>query len=263
MPTILKFKMRRTLLLLLFIFVIQSCKTQKDVIYFQNVDEVINNNPDLFQNPKIQAGDLLSIVVSSYHMDAVIPFNLAVGVNASDEQSNARGQLQVQNYLVDSNGMINFPVLGEIHASEKDRQTLAKELQERIKVYVKEPIVTIRLLNFKYTVLGEVKNPGVFTTDNERISFLEALGSAKDLTIYGRRDSIILIRNEDNIIKKHYIDLRDASMVDSTYYFLRQNDVVYVQPNEIKTRESKVSPFNPLMVSIASVTLALITLLTR
>ena len=263
MPTILKFEMRRTLLLVLFIFVIQSCKTQKDVIYFQNVDEVIDNNPELFESPKIQTGDMLSIVVSSYHMDAVLPFNLSVSATSAEEQMTGRGRQQIQNYLVDSNGNINFPVLGIIKVAGKDRQELSDELQLKIQRYVKEPIVTIRILNFRYTIIGEVKNPGVFTTENEKISVLEAIGAAQDLTIYGRRDSIMLIRNENNTISKHYIDLKNASIVDSSYYFLKQNDVVYVQPNNTKTMESKVSPFNPLLISVASFGLALLTFITR
>lgn len=251
------------LLLLLFSILISSCKTQKEVVYFQNIDEVIKDNQDLFTSPKIQTGDLLSINVSSYNMESTIPFNLTITANSPGSNQNIRGQQQAQSYLVNSDGNIDFPVLGRINVENKSGQEISSMLQEKIKKYVKEPIVTVKLLNFKFTVLGEVRNPGVFETQNEKVTILEALGKAKDLTLYGRRDSVMLIRNENNKFSKHFIDLKSASFIDSSYYYLRQNDVIYVQPNKTKTKESKVTPFNSLMISAAAVAIALITLIAK
>lgn len=242
---------------------ISSCRTKKEVVYFQNIDKVIGDNPDLFTSPKIQTGDLLSIHVSSYNMESTVPFNLTVTANLPGTNQNIRGQQQAQSYLVNSEGNIDFPVLGRIYVANKSGQELSSMLQEKIKKYVKEPIVTIKILNFRFTVLGEVQSPGVFETQNEKVTILEALGQAKDLTIYGRRDSILLVRNENSKFSKFYIDLRNDAFVDSAYYYLKQNDVIYVQPNLTKTRESKVSPFNSLMISIAGTAIAIITLIIK
>lgn len=242
---------------------ISSCGTKKDIIYFQNIDEVIKENKDLFKSPKIQTGDLLSINVSSYNMESTIPFNLTVTANLPGNNQNIRGYQQPESYLVNSDGNIDFPVLGRIYVANKSRQELSNMLQDKIKEYVKEPIVTVKILNFRFTVLGEVKNPGVFVVQNEKVTILEALGQAKDLTIYGRRDSILLVRNENSKFSKFHVDLRNDTFIDSAYYYLKQNDVIYVRPNDIKTKESRVSPFNSLMISTASLALAVITLIIR
>jgi polysaccharide export outer membrane protein len=170
----------------------------------------------------------------------------------SGPAANAQGNILRQTYLIDPEGNIEFPVLGTIKVGGLTRVEATKMLKERIGEYVNEFIVNIRLINFTITVLGEVARPGAFTVQNERVSLNEALGLAGDLTIYGRRDNIFLIREVDGKKKYAKYDLTSINVVNSPVYYLSQNDVIYVEPNSARIKTSSFNPNNGILISAVS-----------
>lgn len=235
-----------------------SCASPKDVVYFQ--DEILGNitaeNNKNFQI-KFKPDDLLTIDVSALDPDAARPFNLpAVSYNSSSVIS-ARGELKMQTYLIDSQGNIEFPVLGTVTLGGLTRSEANTMLKEKLVEYIKNPIVNIRLANFTVTVLGEVNQPGTYRVEDERISVTEALGLAGDLTIYGKRNNIFLIREVGNEKRFAKLDLTSINVVNSPYYYLTQNDVLYVEPNKAKVRSSSYNQNNGIIIS-AIATLATI-----
>ena len=155
----------------------------------------------------------------------------------------------MQTYLVDYNGNIEFPVLGTLHIAGMTRIGLTTMLKEKISEYAKDPIINIRLINFTVTVIGEVSSPGTFTIQNERISLPEALGLAKDLTIFGKRQNVLLIREVDGRKKFAKIDLTSVNSVSSPLYYLQQNDVIVVEPNNSRIRSSNYNQNNAVLIS--------------
>lgn len=235
-----------------------SCASPKDVVYFQ--DEILGNitaeNNKNFQI-KFKPDDLLTIDVSALDPDAARPFNLpAVSYNSSSVIS-ARGELKMQTYLVDSQGNIEFPVLGTVTLGGLTRSEANTMLKEKLVEYIKNPIVNIRLANFTVTVLGEVNQPGTYRVEDERISVTEALGLAGDLTIYGKRNNVFLIREVGNEKRFAKLDLTSINIVNSPYYYLTQNDVLYIEPNKAKVRSSSYNQNNGIIIS-AIATLATI-----
>ncbi len=213
----------------------------EDVAYFQNTankEEV--SSVDSFE-PVFKIDDIINISVSAADMDTARPFNLSQGFSSSSEEgaNSSSGNSQSPSYLIDYEGNIEFPVLGKLKVVDLTRIQVKKMIREKLKSYINDPIVTVRLNNFKITVLGEVRNPGAFSVPNERITIIEALGLAGDLTIKGKRTNITVIR--ENGVKKifHKIDLTSKEIFSSPGYYLTQNDVIYVEPNESKLRESE------------------------
>lgn len=207
-----------------------SCVSSREAVYFNNVpDQSLNINPD--EEQKIVPNDILSITVTSLNPEASLIFN-----NSSPNISTATG------YLVDQDGYIQFPVLGKLKVADFTKKQLTDNLRTSLidKKLLVDPVVTIRYLNFRVTVLGEVLRPTVVLVPNEKISLLEALGMAGDLTIYARRDNVTLIRDENGkrLIKR--INLNNGDIFNSPYYYLKSNDIIYVEPN--KTKISSSSP---------------------
>jgi len=239
------------------ILIITSCGTRKDLVYFQ--DEVLTEaDLNYTQDSELtfMVGDLLTIDVSALDPEVVKPFNLPP-VSYNSTVISAQGTLRMQTYLIDNNGNIEFPVLGTIKMEGLTRSGANNFLKERLLEYVKNPIVNIRLANFTITVLGEVSKPGTYTIQDERVSLTEALGLAGDLTIYGKRDNVFLIRERDG--KKQYtkFDLTSIRVLQSPNYYLAQNDVIYVEPNKARIRQSSYNQNNGVIIS-AVATLATI-----
>ncbi|WP_224483077.1 polysaccharide biosynthesis/export family protein [Robertkochia aurantiaca] len=250
------------LLVAFFLLFVGSCASKKDIIYFQDINTVMENVPDYSYTAVIQKNDLLQITVSSYDLKTVQPFNLPVTA-APNLNGNVKGQIQLQSYLVDSDGNIQFPVLGTIHVAGMSRQELVKELEKQVSEYVVDPIINLRILNYKVTVIGEVMRPGTYSIQDERITLIEALGMAGDLTIYGKREKVLVLR-ENNGVKTHgMVDMTSTDFIDSPFYYLQQNDVVYVQPNNAQVQASSYNRNIPIFVSISSVLVSLIILITR
>lgn len=241
-------KIRILSLSLLAIFIATSCASRKDLIYFQ--DEplsggYIDSTPEqLFY----KADDILTIIVSAADPIAAKPFNLST-VTESIDLINATGRERMQNYLIDHNGNIEFPVLGTLHVAGMTRIELTKMLKERISEYTKDPIVNIRLVNFTVTILGEVSSPGTYTLENERVSLPEALGLANDLTIFGERKNILLIREIEGRKKFAKIDLTTVKALSSPVYYLQQNDVIIVEPNNARIRSANYNQNNAILIS--------------
>ncbi|WP_033958620.1 polysaccharide biosynthesis/export family protein [Psychroserpens jangbogonensis] len=255
------FNLNHTIKLLsIFIFVIaSSCASRKDIVYFQ--DEPLNTESELDNMVELtyKTNDILTIDVSSIEPAAVMPFNLAP-VSYGDTNGsnlNANGSLMRQTYLVDPSGSIEFPVLGTLTVSGLTRTQATEMLKERLREYVRDAIVNIRLINFTVTVLGEVNRPGTYTIQDERISLSEALGLAGDLTIYGKRDNVFLIREVNGKKKYAKLDLRSINVVNSPVYYLSQNDVIYVEPNKAQVRQSSYNQNTSVIIS-AVATLATI-----
>lgn len=233
---------------ILALIALSSCASRKDHIYFQDeplVDGQINSAPkQLIYKPD----DILTINVSAADPIAATPFNLAV-VSEIDDLVSANGAIRMQTYLIDYNGNIEFPVLGTLHLAGMTRIEATAMLKEKISEYAKDPIVNIRLVNFTVTIIGEVSDPGTFTIQDERITLPEALGLANDLTIFGKRKDILLIREVDGIKKFAKIDLTSVNAVISPLYYLQQNDVIVVEPNKARIRSSTFNQNNAVLIS--------------
>lgn len=240
---------------LLFIGIIifcSSCGTTKNFSYFQDLDEYLQKEvalSDSVQVIKIKPDDQLAIVVSSVNPQAVAPFNLPV------MPQNNLTQTSLPSYLVDSEGEINFPTLGKIRLAGLSMEEAVDLLQIRLEDYVKDPIVNVQILNFRVSVLGSVNAPGPFYFTGQRVSLLDAIANARDLTLYGRRDNVLLIR--ENGSKKEFIrfDLTKSSNVfSSKYFYLQQNDIIYVESNKEHQKDAQMSQqkqFNLTLITTA------------
>lgn len=223
------------------ILLLVGCASSKDVLYLQGVENPSMTEFELL-SPVVQPGDLLAITVNSDNPELSAPFNLPM-VSYASNTGRGLGIQYLQGHLVGKDGALNFPLLGKINAAGLTKQQLVEKIERELKAgsYLKDPIVTITFLNFKVSVLGEVSRPGTFNIENERVTILSAISMAGDLTIYGRRDNVIVIREENGkrMIVSH--DLRSPDIFQSPCYFLKQNDVVLVSPNKTKAQMSSIN----------------------
>jgi len=228
-----------------------SCVNTKAVTYFNNISDTVLSSPTAGLEPVIQKGDLLSISVSSLSPEVTTIFN-AANTPAITSSMSSNTLSQAVGYLVSQKGDIDFPMLGSIEVvgltKEELKDMIANKLAEKKLLF--NPIVTVRYLNFHVTVLGEVNKPGVITIPNEQVTLLEAIGIAGDLTIYGKRNNIMLIRKEDGKKVVQRIDMNSESLLTSPYYYLKTNDVIYVEPN--KNKVASVSQSRQLLPIILS-----------
>lgn len=251
------------ILLCLSLVITCACSTPKDITYFQHLQDASQVQLDsmyIKYSAKICSDDLLGITVSGQNVAGVAPFNLPAISFMTPASVTAAGRRDaqpvtpssLQPYLVDEDGYIQFPVLGRIKIGGLTKVEAIKLLEGRISEHVKEPIVTIQNLNFKVSVLGEVNNPGPFFLTNERISILDALSLAGDLTIYGKRENVLVIRDNAGQKEFHYFDMTSTDIFKSPYFYLQQNDVVYVEPNDARKRNTNYSQSNQYNISIVS-----------
>jgi hypothetical protein len=236
-----------------------SCGSSKKVVYLQDVDVNKRIKAECEYKTVIHPDDLLSVIVSCDDLESALPFNtpmigLGREVNTTSTQQIPRG------YLVDKNGEIDFPVLGKLKVVGISRNELSDMLKEKLSVYLKNPIVTIQFQNYKVTVLGEVKNPGSYKVTSERISLFDALGMAGDLQINGKRKNILIMREQGDEKVFARVDLTSSDFIDSPFFYLQQNDVVYVEPNKGRIAGGSMSTFLPYILSSVSTIVALITL---
>ena len=220
----------------LMIITISACIDMKKVTYFNNLPDGEIKSSDT-TGSLIHKKDILSITVSSSNPDASAVFNTS-NFHSSAQAPINESALQLVGYIVNENGNIVFPVLGNLHAEGLSTKQLSDKIAKMLfdQKQLIDPIVSTRLMNFRVTVLGEVGHPGVVAVPNEQISILEALGMAGDLTIYGRRDNVLLIREKDDRKIVRHIDLNSPQILSSPYYYLKSNDVIYVEPNINKAR---------------------------
>ena len=232
---------------------LSGCSSYKKVPYLQDAD-VVNSlqTPLPMYDAKIMPKDLLTITINSTDPEAAAPFNLTV-------QSSSSGQSSLQQYLVNNDGSIDFPVLGRLEVSGLTKSEAENLIREKLGAYLKEsPIVTVRMTNYKISVLGEVASPGMFTINNEKVNIFEALALAGDLTIWGMRDNVKLIR-ENAVGQREIINLNlnKADIITSPYYYLQQNDILYVTPNKTKAKNSDVGQSTSTWFSATSILISI------
>ncbi len=241
------------ILLIGVIFIISGCTSQKKLVYFNQLDkedaENINSQVTFQHESKIVVGDLLGIIVSGNDPRAVATFNLPVISNYSPNSEQITTTQSLQPYAVDIDGTINFPVLGKLKVVDMTRVELIDLLTKRIGEYVQKPVVNVRFLNLGFTILGEVNRPGRFTF-TERTSIIDALGMAGDITVYGKRDNVLIARENNGKKEFARLNMNDHSIFLSPYYYLQQNDIIYVEPNNIKQINSQSLPL--ILTSVSS-----------
>lgn len=244
--------------------VMASCGSTKDVAYFQNSDRVILGNTEAMFDARIMPKDVLTITVSTTDPEASAPFNLVVGSLINGDRLQTQ-MATLQNYIVDNNGNIEYPKVGSVHLGGLTKAQAEQTILSRIMPYMnpnEKPIVAVRMVNYKVSVLGEVARPGMYTVANEKITVLEALALAGDLTIYGVRTNVKLVREaSDGKKTMHTLDLTDAAVVTSPYFYLQQNDVIYVEPNKVKSQNSTVGQTTSLWFSATSILISMASLL--
>lgn len=238
-----------------FLVLLFSCASKKDMIYYQDIDTLTAQEKSPSYEIKIQPDDLLMISVSAEDPEIAKAFSL----NISSEITAGASAGSV--YLVDANGFIDFPTLGKMKVSGLSRTEVLQLLDGKLSQYIKKPIVSLRITNFKVSVQGEVLAPGTFPVASERITLIEALTMAKDLTVYGKRKNILIIREIDGVKTFNRVDITSASFMNSPFYYLAQNDVVYVEPNQNKINGSVVGPSTSIIFSITSILITLATLI--
>lgn len=248
------------------ILLLVSCKikdnAQNDLNYMQNIEQVAIEASAKNSGNTIQTGDQLVILITAKDMDVVKPFNQ--NYSSSDiiqTNANAGGNMPNQGataisgptYIVDSNGDIDFPVIGKLSTTGKTLVDLKTEIREKVRQYVINPTVNIRLANFKITVLGEVNRQGDYIVANGQATILNALGLAGDATMYGKRDDVLVIRTEDGKITHGKVNLQDANLINSPFYYLKQGDAVIVQSNKAKEITARQNPNTGLYLTAISI----------
>ena len=262
-------KLQSTLLIkstgfLALLFLLFSCASKKDVVYYQDIDTVAPQQNANSYEVKIQPDDLLMIIVSAEDPEVAMPFNLTNVVVANSSRLDiATGQQVIQSYLVDRNGIIEFPIVGKLQVGGLTRTEVLQLLQNKIGTYIKKPIVNLRIMNFKISLQGEVNLPGTYPVVSERITLVEALSMAKDLTIYGKRNNILVIRETNGVKSYNRVDITKSDFINSPFYYLAQNDVVYVEPNKTKINSSAVGPNTSVIISAVSILVSLTVLIFR
>jgi polysaccharide export outer membrane protein len=243
----------------LIIVLFSSCANSKKMIYFQ---ETVPSEAtkEMNYSPVLKKDDLLSIAVSSSSIEASTPFNIQVPQTGASSGGSGGGQ---QGYLIDENGDINFPFLGKIQLLGMTRSQAITMMEEKLRPYLDKPIVQIRILNFKITLLGDISKPGNYLITNERITLLEALGLGGDLSITGKRRNVKVIRDRNGKRTEYLIDLTKSDLFNSDVYYLEQNDIVYIEPNQTKLVSSVLNPAIGLIFSVTTLVITSLSILTR
>ncbi len=233
--------------LVLLIVLLTACGSPKEVVYFQGLGDFETRVDKNSFTPKFKVDDLVKIHVSTLDPEASVPFNLYMGASEGGIRP------EQVDYLIDKDGEIDFPVIGKIKIAGLSAEEVRVLLREKLSEYLKDPIINIRLQNFTVTILGQVNRPGTYPVDGERISILEALGFAGDLTLKGVRENVLVIRDFDGTKVSTRIDLTKKEALSSPVYYLTQSDIVYVEPNQSAITSSSLDSRATIAVSIASI----------
>ena len=234
-----------------------SCKSAKQVAYFQNLDSVSLAASKGLYDAHIMPKDLLTITVVTSDPTTSKPFNLAIQNTLGTDGRLGSTTGSLLQYLVDNDGNIQFPIVGSLHVAGLTKNECQDLIKSKVKPYLAEsenPVVTVSMSSYRVTVAGEVTRPSVVPVSTEKMSVLEALAQAGDLTIYGRRDNVLLIRENANGQKEaHRLNLNDANIINSPYYYVQQNDYIYVEPNKTKAKNSDIGQSTTLWFSFVSI----------
>ena len=226
-----------------------SCghRTYKNIAYFQDVEEDVSLPMAVNRGIVIQPQDKISIVVSARNHELAAPYNLTrVSYSLNVESENVGGSNNVMGYVVDNSGNINMAGIGQIHVAGMNRWELSNYVRQLLidRDLLKDPTVTVEFMNFKVSVLGEVKGPGTYNIVGDKVTILQALSLAGDLTIMGKRDNVTILREQGSERTFYHVDLRDTEIFNSPAYYLQQNDVVYVYPNKVRAGQSRINENN-------------------
>jgi polysaccharide export outer membrane protein len=252
--------MKKTVIFTLILLSMISCATKKEIVYFQDVENLNLKEIEAGFEPIIESNDILYITISALNEEVIQPFIRnpeTFPINASSSNPGLHG------YLVNINGYIRFNILGDILVSGKTRGQVVKILEEKLSEYIKDFVVDVRIMNFNVTVLGEVHKPGVYTINDERVTLPEAIALAGDFTQDGKRMDVLVIREENGKRKVERIDFTSTDLFNNPFYFLKQNDVVYVEPSLKGVKKSGFIPDIPALLSLVTVILSTVILLTR
>lgn len=235
------------------------------MVYFNSEGAIKSADANKNYTPVFHTDDLLAITVSGIDQDAIKPFNLPLTSASSNSMGGyVSGVPSISGYLIDAEGNVDLPVVGKIKIGGLNRTEAIELIKDKLKVYLNNPIISIRVLNYKVTVLGDVKTPGTFNIPNERITLLEALGIAGDLNITAKRQNVLVIRDTDGKKTETRIDLTSKDLFTSPVYYLNQNDVVYVEPNKARLNSSVVNASNVgIVISVVSLLTTIAVLLSR
>ena len=235
------------------VFILDSCKSYKEIAYIQNVtpDSIIKMSENI--PATITSNDALLITVSSTNPAAVIAYNPQIYVQSTEEEKTIQSTPQMQTYKVNAEGYINFPGIGKLQVAGLTTSEVEAMISAEIEQNVSDAIVKVEIEGNKVTVLGEVVSPGVFVISKERLTILEALSMAKDLTIYGRRDNVLVVRETENGEASFYrLDLTKSDIFTSPAFYLKKNDVVYIEPNKSRKSNSSYNSSKQFNISVTS-----------
>jgi len=244
-----------------FVILISSCGSRKNMVYLQPDSTQINTLYEQYV-PKIQPSDILTVVVTAADPKVTAPFNPLSTMSSGNITQQTDMALR-PTYTVDEAGDITLPMLGKVRVAGLTRVQAIEKLRLELGTYIKDPGVNINFNNFRISVLGEVARPGSFTLPSERITVLEALSMAGDLTIRGVRENVMLIREVDGKKTTHRLDLTQQNTLNSPYYYLAQNDVIYVEPSKVQINNAKLGANTNVIISVASLIITVISVLTR
>ena len=266
-------------LLAIGILAVPSCSTPKEISYFQDLQSVEGQRIGGAKGITVRPKDKISIIVNCKSPELTALFNLPyvtqrLGENSRSTISSGYSQGYISGYTVDDRGCVDFPVLGEVHVAGMTREEIASEIKRELREQgqATDAVVTVDFMNLYYQVLGEVARPGRYAIDKDALTILDAIGAAGDLTIYGRRDRVKVLRDEGGRMRTYEVDLCSASdLIASPVYYVRQNDVIYVDPNDVRARQSTVNGNNVRSTSFwisltslaASVTNTIVVIATR
>src|SRR5574344_1362692 len=254
---------------ILSICIFTGCSSQKDIAYMQNSATVDLSKSQGLYDLRIIPQDVLNISVVSQDLGACRIFNkrTRTGYDKKFVLEDSIEMGNVDPYIVDNNGDIDYPIIGKLHIAGLTESQVENLITEKVSPYfgkakANQPMVTCRLKDFSITVLGEVKKPGSYVIENEKVNILEALALSGDLTIYGKRNNLKLIRqNTEKGVEVHTIDLTDANFINSPYYYMQQNDVLYIEPNKAKEKESKIGDVTGLWIRGTNISISLASLI--
>ena len=270
---------QKAAMLVLFTLALWSCSTPKEISYFQDLESVEGQRIGGAKGITVRPKDKISIIVNCKSPELTALFNLPyvtqrLGENSRSTISSGYSQGYISGYTVDGRGCVDFPVLGEVHVAGMTREEIASEIKRELREQgqATDAVVTVDFMNLYYQVLGEVARPGRYAIDKDALTILDAIGAAGDLTIYGRRDRVKVLRDEGGRMRTYEVDLCSASdLIASPVYYVRQNDVIYVDPNDVRARQSTVNGNNVRSTSFwisltslaASVTNTIVVIATR
>ena len=270
---------QKAAMLVLFTLALWSCSTPKEISYFQDLESVEGQRIGGAKGITVRPKDKISIIVNCKSPELTALFNLPyvtqrLGENSRSAISSGYSQGYISGYTVDDRGCVDFPVLGEVHVAGMTREEIASEIKRELREQgqATDAVVTVDFMNLYYQVLGEVARPGRYAIDKDALTILDAIGAAGDLTIYGRRDRVKVLRDEGGRMRTYEVDLCSASdLIASPVYYVRQNDVIYVDPNDVRARQSTVNGNNVRSTSFwisltslaASVTNTIVVIATR